>query len=311
MAPGDVVTSPPVVSNDEAAAVFRRAAQLQSAALARLEARARETLPSAGLPGEARLSLEELIEIGNEVGIEPDYIRMALAERSSPAESAGRVDALGTRLFLGHATPATILASRVFAAPPAAVLEALRRVLPAEPYALALADTLGDPLDGGVLVFRVPPLSTAGRNSTLSYDAAGIDVERIAVNVRRAQRSPSTTALPDAADERTELQLSADLRRGARRGWRVAGILGSTLGTAGGIGATVLSAAALGPLALLAGAGAFLLGEVVVGRGFGAIYAYYLRRFTEDLDGLLSAVAANLATGGTFGAPLLPGPRSE
>src|SRR5512142_1719666 len=85
------------VSEERAAEVFRRAARLQSAAAQRLEERVGDA-SSAVTPAAGELGPEELEAIGREVGIEPIFIRMALAEPG--AAPGGRFVRWGARWLL-------------------------------------------------------------------------------------------------------------------------------------------------------------------------------------------------------------------
>jgi hypothetical protein len=49
-----------------------------------------------------------------------------------------------------------------------------------------------------------------------------------------------------------------------------------------------------------AGAAGLVAGGLLGGRGYGAIRRHFDRRFREELDGLLRAIAVDLATGGGF-----------
>ena len=158
------------VSEERAAEVFRRAARLQSAAAQRLEERMRDA-SSAVTPAPRELGPEELEAIGREVGIDPAFIRMALAETG--AAPRGRFVRWGARWLLRSPADKLLLVTRTVPAPPAAVLAAMRRLLPAGPPRLVLVDTVGDPLHGGVLVFQCPVWSPGG--SPLAYRASGVE----------------------------------------------------------------------------------------------------------------------------------------
>lgn len=289
------------VSEERAAEVFRRAARLQAAAAQRLEERVLKA-PSAVSPAAGDLAPDELEAIGREVGIEPAFIRMALAQTEAPP--AGRFVRWGARWLLRAPADNLVLATRTLPASPGAVLAAMRRLLPRDPHRLHLVDTLGDPLRGGALVFELP--SWLPGMSPLAYHASGIQARRLTFVLREI---PADDAA--AASSRTEIQVSCDVGPGVRVGVSVASILAGCVGSAGGLSAGVLSAAALGPFAVAAGAAGLLLGGLLGGRGYGAIHRHSDRRFREELDGLLGAIAADLATGGGFSVEPADSPAVE
>lgn len=276
-------------SEERAAEVFRRAARLQSAAVERLEERLADA-PSAGAPAPRELEPEELEAIGREVGIDPAFIRMALVEEG--AAPVGRFVRWGARWLLCAPADNLLLATRTVPASPRAILAAMGRLLPRDPHRMLLVDTLGDPLRAGALVFQVPAWSLG--MSPLAYHASGIGARRLTFVLRELPSDDAGTS------RHTEIQVSGDLGPGARGGVAVATILAACLGTAGGLSAAVLSVAALGPFALAAGGAGLLVGALLGGRGYGAIHAHSARRFREELDSLLGAIAADLWTGGGF-----------
>ena len=81
------------VTDEQAADVFRRAARLQSVVAQRLEERVRDA-PSALTPAPRELGPDDLEAIGREVGIDPAFIRMALAETAALLVLRKKVNAL-------------------------------------------------------------------------------------------------------------------------------------------------------------------------------------------------------------------------
>ncbi len=277
------------IPEERAADVFRRAARLQSAAAQRLEERVRDA-PSAVTPASQELRPADLEAIGREVGIDPVFIRMALAETG--AAPRGRFVRWGARWLLRAPVDNLLMAARVVSASPASVLAAMRRILPVHPHRLVLVDTVGDPLRGGALVFQCP--EWAPGSSPLAYHASGVEARRLTFLLRELPGDAATSSA------RTEIQVSADLGPGVRTGVAVASILAACLGTGGGLTAGVLAAAALGPFAVAAGAAGLLAGALLGGRGYGAIHRHSERRLREEVDGLLGTIAADLATAGSF-----------
>ncbi|HEX5438474.1 MAG TPA: hypothetical protein VFW98_15080 [Gemmatimonadaceae bacterium] len=93
---------------------------ISRAALERVLARAAQLQASEADPSDAMLTDEQLLEVGQEVGLSPQHLRQALAEERSRAvvpEEHGRV----ARLF----GPAIVHASRTLRGTPAAVFESL------------------------------------------------------------------------------------------------------------------------------------------------------------------------------------------
>ncbi len=283
------------IPEERAADIFRRAARLQSAAAQRLEERVRDA-PSAVTPAPQELGPADLEAIGREVGIDPVFIRMALAETA--AAPRGRFVRWGARWLLRSPADNLLLATRTVSAPPEAVLAAMRRLLPAEPQRLTLVDTVGDPLRGGALVFQCPVWSLGA--PPLAYYASAIEARRLTFVLRELPRDATETR------SRTEIQLSANLGPGVRTGVAVATILAGCVGTAGGISAGVwagILSGALGPIAFAAGAAGLLAGGLLGGRGYGALHRRSERHLREEVDSLLGMIAADLATGGSFSAP--------
>ncbi len=103
------------ISEEAARSVWRSAAQVQAEAERRLEESHR--LPARTEPGLSRdegLHPDVVRAAGEEAGISPEFVQIALAEASAsrgPSSGMTRKDFLGARLFLG-ATRHTIEATR-------------------------------------------------------------------------------------------------------------------------------------------------------------------------------------------------------
>lgn len=283
----------PIVSEAHARALWHRAAELQAAAARRLEERSRTLAVRADAPDAAGYRLRDVEAAAVEAGIEPEFVRLALREMEDEAEAEGasRVAAvvLGTEARSADA-------ARTLRAKPAEVYEAMRRVLPAPPYRLALVEALGDPLDGGLLVFDIPPYNYNGGNAPLASAAMYGGVKRITVMLR---------PLPDEPDA-CEVVASADLRAGRSGNALGSGVLSAMSGGLGalfgfGIGAQALAiGGAL--LALPVTAGAVAAGGAAA-LGFRGYYRWSIRKMEEALRQMLRAVEADARTGGAFSAP--------
>src|ERR687893_3038391 len=93
------------ISEDAARSIWLRAAQLQAEAESRWEENLRQ-VPSrtgADLIGNAGLHPDDVRAAGEEAGISPEFVQIALAESSAssgPSSAIARHDIFGARLFL-------------------------------------------------------------------------------------------------------------------------------------------------------------------------------------------------------------------
>src|SRR5688500_14476082 len=137
------------ISDEQARELWRGAAELQAAA-ERSHQRALVT-DSSGI------SLEQVAQAAEGAGIDPDYVRVALAEKQLPDADAVNRDlwtARWLRAILRE--PDAIEESRVVEAPPAVTFAALRGVAAKPSFDLILESTIGsDPLRDAVLVYRI------------------------------------------------------------------------------------------------------------------------------------------------------------
>lgn len=296
----------PILPEEQAAAVWRRAAQLQAEAAQRLEERSRRqlTVPAGEGAHPEGFRLADVEAAAVEAGIAPEFVKLALAEQEAGGvQLSGWSDRAATRLL--GVSQRTLEVARTIAAPPAVVFEAMQRVLPAQPYGLALAASLGDdPLNGGVLVFGVPPYNWTTGSGPFVTAMTYVDIKQLRVMLRPIPgESPAT-----------EVVVAADLRRGVRtNGWiggglsGVAGAGGGLVGVAVGLKGLALAGALV---ALPALAGVVLAGGVGA-LGYGALYRWCLRGATEQVEGMLQALEAHVRTRGAFsppqGAPAAPG----
>lgn len=312
------------LSSDDAMAVWRRAAELQAEAAARLESRMRandtRTLAAphdGSMNGQGPRSdtgavtptdayrLRDVEAAAVEAGISQRFVALALDElRARPTGQAlaptvsPRRERLTTRL-LGTAQR-TLSVSRVFQAPPRAVLQALGRILQGSPWSLTLRDTLGGhPLDGGVLVFDLPALGDT--NYKWTWTRYGVYVPQVRV---------SLSALPGDS-RRCEVTMTIDLRHGVMANvlsWLAmatgSSVVGGAIGLAVGKKAIALAGAALaGP----AFGGAVLFAGLTLA-GVAPLYRWGLRRAEGELAAALSAIDVSMRAFDIFGEdhPALP-----
>lgn len=315
-----------VLSSDEAAAVWRRAAELQAEAAARLEARMREqqtralpavgdgTAAAASLPGAASpdvshhgagvtvptdaYRLRDVEAAAVEAGISQRYVALALDEmRANPAGTAHTPtvspfkERLITRL-LGTAQR-SLAVSRVYRVPPRTALQTLGRALQAAPWSLSLRDTLGGhPLDGGVLVFDLPAMTDG--NYRWTWTRYGVYVPEVRVNL---------AAVP--GDSRAcEITMTADLRKGLTPNLWGYGFL-SSVGVGGGaVGGFILGAKALAltgvALAAPAVAAGAVMGAVALACS-GPVYRWEVRKAADELAAALAAIDVSLRAFDIFG----------
>lgn len=290
-AESDMADGRRTISDEQAAAVFRRAAQLQAEAAARLEERSSSLLARSS-SDDTGLTTEQVEAAAREAGIDPSYVRLALAELGSQAPGEiGGWEARIARFALREGAAAGLSTSRVIAAPAEDVLNAMRRILPNAPYRLSLLDSINDPTDGGILVFEVPRV-VAASSLPLAYYASSVGVKRLAMTLHPVGSGEAP---------RTEVSVSLDLRHGVRVAWRVSGLFGVLVGGVGG-GFAVAAAGPLGAAAGVIGLAALGLSGGGAMKGFGAIHRHALRKLREQLDMMLLRVSTDLRTQGFFPA---------
>lgn len=148
-----------VISEEEAIAIWRRAARLQMEAAHRLEERSRSLLtgPEEVVGRSGGIRQAELDAAAVEAGISAEYVQLAQAimrdSASAAVPLAGWEDRAAVR-FLGT-RERSIEVARMIAATPKEVVTAMQRILPAYPYFMALKDSLGGrPEEAGCSSFR-------------------------------------------------------------------------------------------------------------------------------------------------------------
>jgi len=250
---------------------------------------------------------DEVAEIAQAAGIDPAFVALAWREVEAEALRTDTVsDARHARASAFLGTDAERLSvTQTFRAEPEAVLAAMERVFPADPYRLTLAEVVGDTdaLTDSVLIFDVPQI-------TMTTGAAGYTPFAHAMTIADLTRAVVT--LHPMGDGRTEATVTVDLRHGKARNLTVGGWMtgagAALLAAAGGVAGLAIGDGGLGAVlgAGLGGSSGGWLSWVV----YRAAYASGLRKGTKALDGLLKAVDVNLRTGGAF-SPAPPRPPSE
>ena len=290
----------PLLSEAQAAALWRRAAQLQAESAQRLEQRAgqRELLATrgGGTPGDG-YRLRDVEQAAVEAGISQHFVALALAEvaPSEPLASPGLggwQERAATRLL--GSTQRSLSASRVIRATPRRVLQAIGRVLQGSPFNLTLRDPVGGhPLDGGILVFDLPPMVTYPYSWT--YTRYNCYAKQLRVTLRPIANDPGAC----------EVVMYIDLRHGVRANF-IAGtaIAGTFTGVAGAVGAGLaLKAMALaGALVALPALGLAAVTGVATVAGYGAMYRWGVAKTLGEFEHALGAIEGDVRSELLFGA---------
>ena len=300
--------TPPKISEDEAARLWKRAAELQAEAARREEAAPQPVEPDTAevLPDTSGYALDHVRAAAVEAGISGEFVDAALTELSSrstlPAPPTGAADDLARR-FLDD-PPDVIEVSRVIEAPVARVLESMERIFPGEPYGLSLRDRQGVMGEGGVLVFDITGASFTPKPGWAA-DASMADMRQLHVSLRRISGD----------SEATEVTIRSPIAwaRGMNFWMGVAttgigGAIGLGLGSAAGAGISALiGAMSLPVLAAIVATLVVVLGVVSGGgmtvHGFRLLFDWGVGKGEKAIRTLLSALAVD-AQGGWGIAPL-------
>ncbi len=301
------------ISEEQARALWRRAAELQAEAARRLEARSRQLAPRGDATDPAEVEgyrLEDVRAAAEEAGISPEFVDHALVEARSETLVAGTREqrSVVADRFLGN-PPLTLEVSRVIRAPAQEVYAAMQRILPKRPFRLSLVDHHGaDPLDGGVLVFKTPAYSytPTTADQSFAYEMALADLKQLLFSLRRMDTSPPST----------ELTVRASMTHSHKLALWVGGSVSGVFASLGGVGGGFVGAAAgvglgIGGLAAGAAAAGFLAGGTVAMLGWRRLYRWGLGRGEKAIRNLIGSIAVDIETGGGFSSPKpLPNPFS-
>jgi hypothetical protein len=264
-----------ILSEEEAAQVWRRAAQLQSESDGGVEALELDSgddgIPSTGY------ALTNVRSAAQEAGIADEFVEAALTElsvaRALPRGPSGQALA---RKFLNQQSN-IITVRKVIEAKPDEVLSAMQAVLPNEPFRLILADQQGDPLDGGALVFDFPGMKHPFERG-FAFAMTDVGIRQVFVTLRPIEGPISSCEMiiqGPVTSHNTGFGL---------------GIFVATLTGAAGFGAlgAVGLALGMGPVGAIGGV---LLGAGMGVKGYRAVYNLAMRRAKKALEGLGGAVA--------------------
>lgn len=303
------------LTEDQAAEVWRRAAQLQAEAAARLERESRS--PGKALKGDASTSLvssaeAEVAELvpthtyrlrdveaaAMEAGISQRFVALAISELPGENLPAVRTNSGGVRDKVGAAVLGNIKhslsVSRVINAPARDVLKAMGRTFQGESYGMTLVDQLGPhPLDGGVLVFRLPGRDWMKSQSPFLWLRDGLYGKTLRATIRTLEHDSGSC----------EVSVFADLREGISINvWGYSAITASTTTVSGLVGGLigVKSAALVGLAAALPAAGLVLLGGSLGLLASRAGYQWEVRKARSELEQLLDDLAGSLRSRNVF-----------
>jgi len=314
-----------VLSEDDALAVWQRAAQLQAEAAHRMERSAALRSTNSGVHARVTTGAATTVDTGQfrvrdveaaavEAGISRQYVALALAEVKARAASGVAVRASSESedrrltLFMGTADRA-VSVSRLIPGTPKDVLAALGQVFTTHPSKLELVDTVnGHPLDGGIMRFRMPRFKEAYLNPFVMTDKSkqlAYRLEQIELFDLNVTLQPRGTAASPAC----EVIITGDLRPGLRRNLKIDYALmagfGAITAISTGLG-TVSGGAGFRPITLIAGAGAFLFGVVAVFAWYRALFRGALRHAMNELGALLQGVEQQLQTQRLFRGETTP-----
>lgn len=283
------------MSEEMAARLWERAAELQAEATQRAEKASRLAAESEiSVPDTSGYAMDHVRQAAVEAGISGEFVDAALAEVTAQ-EAVGLekgsaldrvLDQVAGRL-LGPG-PDFLEVRRIMAATPDAVYETMQRMLPNAPYNLTVRDIQGDVLAGGVMIFDVPAI-TPLNYTPFEYEMSHPGIRQLMISLHPVEGGSC------------EVVVRGSLRAGRRI---AGGILGAVTLVAAGVGAVVAIR-----LGIVVGAALGLLGGLgmvpVVGglalAGGGALggtsrflarklYAYALGRGRRALDGLLGTL---------------------
>lgn len=288
----------PRITEEQARRLWERAAQIQAEAARLEEERAREQEGTetperlqAGQVDEGEgYSLAHVRQAGMEVGIDPEFLDLALGEdlvlELEGGSEEGAFDRALKRI-MGDRRGALEI-QRTFSFPPRPVWLALEDTLVSEPNNFDLLDVrAGAPAEGGIAIFEAPYAPT--NDGSLRYWAVSADTKRFLVRVT-----------PDEGRDSCRVLIRIPLRRSRRIGGGVGlGIVGG-LGILGGWGGIGLAGALVGtggmaavPLALALAGGA-LGGATGAGflsrRGWMAIYRWAMRNLERSVERVLNHI---------------------
>lgn len=307
------------LSEAEAARLWQRAAQLQA------EAKHSDPHADEDAAGDGASDVSEGYAIAHvreaalEAGIGAEFLDAALADIE--AERAIARKARNSRLarLLLSDPPDAITVRRVIEASPRSVLRAMEDVFAREAYHLSLTDRKGDPLNGGLLTFKIEGASFVATEG-FKGQASAADLREVLVTLRPVDdRQRSTEVIlrgPVAWAHGIQASLGSVIvgtagALGLGIGWLSSvGITTALLG-AGPIAAPILAA-----IAVTVTTGSVGVAGALGVQGFRAMYDHGTEKGRVGLETLLYVLAVEaqggwgldeLGAGGSEGEPGLLG----
>ena len=288
-------------SFDPAAAeeIWRMAARLQAEAASRLDDRSRAIATASDSEFQRDgFSLSEVKMIGDEAGIDPQFIELALrqqaAEKHAFKSISGQKSDLAGR-FLGTSED-HVTVTRVIGAEKSKILAAMERLFPGEPFNLQLLEVLGgnDNLADSTLIFKVPQVEQA-------VSASGINTFAYRMSITDLNRM--TVSLHALDEKRTEVSVQLDLKYGKWRNFSMGSWITGVFGVLAGLIALGIAAkkSALGVIGL-----STLTATIALVLGYGTYWAYRLayrsglKKGRREIEDLLALLDVNARTGGSF-----------
>ncbi len=307
----------PPLSETDANLVWRRAAQLQAEAAARLEARTREVKalqnPAAASSNDGERErdasgayrVEQVQSAAEEAGISRQYVALALAELNAERGEGKGLEKRAAeaspvvRAALGK-HPRTITVSRTFDHAPREVLAAMGHALQRPPAALRLRETLGGhALHGGVLLFDLPVVSTDGSGTYSAYMWTWTRYQ-MWVKTLRVQ-----LAAEPGNSSRTIVTMSIELPEGYYASlWESVGFGAGGTGIGGFISLILVKKAVLVTLLGLPAALPIMAGGAAIGAlGNRLLYQHAVRKAKDELSSALNEIALEFIRDHVFGDP--------
>jgi tRNA A-37 threonylcarbamoyl transferase component Bud32 len=304
-----------LLSEDEAALVWKRAAQLQAEAAARLEretrahatrslgtdvAAAGTTSGARGVPPTSTFRIQDVESAAVEAGISQRFVALALSELPKDATTiSAEVDEHSPRERVGRMMlgrlQRSLSVSRIIRAPGREVLKSIGRTFQGAPFKMTLADQIGPhPLDGGILVFKLGAIDWSGQVPyPFNWLRYGLGAQELRATLRPLENDRNAT----------EVTLVADLRPGI--GANVWGYAGATFGTTTGaaVGSGVVASQALGMAGVLIAAPVAITALAAVALCVGSARGFYRwegRQATEEMEQLLRAIDTTLRSRSIF-----------
>lgn len=244
-----------------------------------------------------------------EAGISQRYVALALSELPGTDALESAVDPSEAREQAGRAilgrVQRSLSVSRVIRAPARDVLKAMGRTFQNATFRLTLKDQLGrHPLDGGILVFKLPDMDASGTNFThFTWLRYGLYARELRATIRPL----------DLDGGAAEVTVVADLRPGVGYNVWGYGIIAGGISAVSGVIGGAIGAKAMALAGLAIGAPAAITALAAGALAISASRAFYrweLQTATQELEELLQAIEGTLRTRSVFeeDPPALPPP---